>query len=121
MFCRAVIGFVKQTLEAMQEEHLWLKFMRYIICVECPVCSKGGVRSSVCDLHHVAGCKQDRCVHYIPEEELFLRPEPLVCSKSGDVKRTAFSKELFTPWFEALDSKVCDCVISAYTLPHWRN
>ena len=106
-FCRAVYTFVKTALQKMQEEHLWMRHMAYNICIQCPVCSKGGVRVSVCDIHYVAGCKRDQCLHYISEEKLVGDTYPLVCSLSRDAMNTVISKEQFTPWFEALDSKVC--------------
>ena len=92
-----------------------MRAMTYNICVECPVCSKGGERTSNCDIHHVAGCKRDQCLHYITEDEL-QSTEPLVCDKSDDARNTAISREQFTPWFTALDNKVhtkCFCYESS--------
>ena len=83
-----------------------MRRMTYNICVQCPVCSKGGVRASECDIHYVAGCKRDQCLHYITEEEL-VEDTDLVCCQSDDAMNRDISREQFTPWFEALDSKVC--------------
>ena len=104
-FCRAVYTFVKSALEKMQEEHLWMRRMTYNICFQCPVCSKGGVRASECDIHHVAGCKRDQCLHYITEEKLVQCTGTLNCSRSGDANNTTISRKQFTPWFESLDKK----------------
>ena len=90
----------------MQEEHLWMRRMTYNICVQCPVCSKGGVQASECDIHHVAGCKRDQCLHYITEDEI-VGDRDLVCCQSDDAMNRDISREQFKPWFEALDSKVC--------------
>ena len=84
-----------------------MRRMTYNICAQCPMCSKGGVRASECEIHYVAGCKRDQCLHYITEEEFVGDTDPLVCSQSDDAMNTVISKEQFKPWFEALDSKVC--------------
>ena len=83
-----------------------MRRMTYNICVQCPVCSKGGVRASECDIHYVAGCKRDQCLHYITEEEL-VEDTGLVCCQSDDARNRVIPREQFTPWFETLDSKVC--------------
>ena len=106
----------------MKEEHLWMRSMSYDICVECPVCSKGGVTASVCEIHYVASCKRDQCLHYITEDEL-VGTDPLVCSQSDDAISTVVSREQFTPWFKALDNKVCTTlVLRLPSLPSpWNN
>ena len=107
-FCRAVYTFMKDALERMRTEHLWMRHMSYDICVQCPLCSKGGVRGSACDIHSVDGCKQDQCLHYITAEgELLQSNETLVCFQPDDPRKTVISRETFSPWFEASDSKVC--------------
>ena len=109
-FCRAVYTFVKTALQKMQEEHLWMRRMTYNICVQCPVCSKGGVQASECDIHHVAGCKRDQCLHYITEDEI-VGDRDLVCCQSDDAMNRDISREQFKPWFETLDSKVCTTLV----------
>ena len=96
-FCHDVYIFLNATL------HLWMRRMTYNICVQCPVCSKGGVRASVCGIHHNASCKQDQCLHYITKHELVKDTEPLICDKLGDTMN--ISREQFTPWVQALDNE----------------
>lgn len=107
MFCREVHTFVKSSLENMCKEYLWMKSVTYNICVQCPVCSKGGVTASECDVHRVSECKRDQCLHYVTEDELVQNKNTLRCAKSRDPTNTVISREKFTPWFKALESKVC--------------
>ena len=88
-----------------------MRGMSYDICVECPVCSKSREEASVCDIHKVANCNRDQCLHYITEDELVGGTDPLVCSQSDDAMSTVISREQFTPWFKALDNKVCTTLV----------
>ena len=99
-------SFVKFALEKMRTEHMWIRRMTYSICVQCPICSKDGVRTSECDIHHIDGRTRDQCLHYFTEDELLKSKDALMCYESDDPTNTVIPRENFTPWFEALDSEV---------------
>ena len=62
-------------LKCMREEFYWLKYMKYEMCVCCPVCSQPG--SVKCRAHDVRGCE---CLHLLSESDLRDRQH---CDKSG--------------------------------------
>ena len=103
-YCRKVYTFVNNTLSKMKEEHLWMRRMNYNICVLCPICSKNWEQAFKC-VHGIRKCKQEKCLHYVKEEEVQSKGT-LRCNKPMDTKKKTASTKMFAPWFEALDKKV---------------
>ena len=91
-------------LEAMSEELFWLKNMQVEVSVLCPVCAE------VCKSHHVNGCRQEQCLHFLSESELRNSPEPITCRKSAFVNNSTVQVTLFTHWFAFLDDEVNYCL-----------
>ena len=105
--CPSVCTFVKKALEGMHKDHLWMKRMSYKICVQCPVCSNGGVLATKCRIHRADDCKRDECLHYINEADIVESEGDLPCNMSGDPSNAEIPREEVKRWFIIPDNKVC--------------
>ena len=85
-------------LECMRNEFCWLRNMRYDMSVICPVCCPGGA-VDYCSTHHVRGCKEEQCFHFLSESELCGTEEPVICTKSASAQNIGIQVMKFAPWF----------------------
>ena len=82
-------------LERMRREFSWLKYMRYEMCICCPVCSQRG--SVKCRSHDVRGCE---CLHLLSESELL---KCRYCTRPGLRGDCRIRIKMFAPWFSFSD------------------
>ena len=92
---RTIHSRLRCLLERIRKEFLWLKHMRYEMCVCCPVCSKKGVR---CRDHDMRGCE---CLHLLSELKLRQRP---YCNKRGICGDRRIEITTFEHWFAPSDA-----------------
>ena len=93
---RAVRRQLELMLESMRNEFCWLKNMRYEVSFVCPVCCEG--RSvGYCRTHYAQGCKQEECLHFWSESQLY-NAESISCTKSAVAQNNKVQIEQFAPW-----------------------
>lgn len=73
--------------------------------MRCPVCSNEGLVRYCCN-HDMNDCKQEDCLHFLSEAELFEAQQPIVCLKSAVATDVRVDIKCFHPWFEFLDKQV---------------
>ena len=92
-------------LDCMCNEFCWLKNIRYETSVLCPVCSRGGA-VDYCHSHDVEGCKEEQCLHFLAESEIYNAKQPLFCTKSASAHTTEVQVMQFAPWFDSSGQQV---------------
>ena len=87
--------FVKETLQTLSHDLLYLRGVQYEIRVACPYC-----QLEKCSGHNQMGCSHEDCLHLL---ELRQR-DPLICKKKpSDEILTARGQE---KWFSQITSEV---------------
>ena len=94
-------------LESMRKEFCWLKNMRYEVTFICPVCCQADT-VKYCDTHHVQGCKQEECLHFLSASQLCNAKKSISCTKSAAAPNSRIQIEQFAPWFTNLGNQVND-------------
>ena len=84
-------------LECMKREFCWLNDIRCEVSFLCPACSQGGT-VNFCQTHRAVGCKQQECLHFWSESELWNCPRAVICRRSADVVETRVQVKQFAPW-----------------------
>jgi len=92
-------------LESMRKEFCWLKYMRYEASFICPVCCQGGA-VGYCDTHHVQGCKQEECLHFWSQSQLYNAKRVISCTKSVAAVNTRVQIAQFAPWSTTLRNQL---------------
>lgn len=85
-------------IDSMRHEFFWLKNMRCEMSFLCPVCCHQGA-VNYCRNHHAKGCKQEECLHFFSESELYKSTESIVCIRSATAKDNRVQVKQFAPWF----------------------
>ena len=83
-------------LESFRNEFCWLKNMKYEVSFICPVCCQGGALK-FCRVHASQGCKQEECLHFWPESQLF-DDKVNRCDKSAAAQSNRVDRNQFAPW-----------------------
>ena len=97
VFCaREVFRQLMLLLECLRNEFCWLKRMEYQAGIICPVCCHKKLVNYCCT-HHKQDCKQEECLHFIPESELRNLNQHFTCTRSA-VNNKVYKKD-FTAWF----------------------
>ena len=89
--------FLEDTLEELIRELLWLRNLKYELCVGCPSCLTHGEE---CAKHRSVCCAHDDCLHLLR----VLPEEPLFCSKSFSDE--AIQVHGLHKWFQVDKTKV---------------
>jgi len=90
---------------SMRNEFFWLKNMRCEMSFLCPVCCRQGA-VNYCRSHHSKGCKQEECLHFFSESELYKSAEIIVCTRSATAPDNRIRVKQFAPWFAFTQEKV---------------
>lgn len=85
-------------IDSMRNEFFWLKNMRCEMSFLCPVCCHQGA-VNFCRNHRAKGCKQEECLHFFSESELYKSTEAIVCIRAATAKDNRVSIKQFAPWF----------------------
>ena len=85
-------------LECMKREFCWLNDISCEVRFLCPACSKGG-KVNYCQNHRAEGCKQEECLHFWSEPELYNFSQAVICCKTADAVETKVQVKQFAPWF----------------------
>ena len=113
-FARIVCRQLGLILECMRREFHWLKNMAYEMSVCCPICC---TRKTVkyCETHQVGECKEEECLHFWSESQLYDCQRPVVCTRGLCVGEYRVPLERFASWFPFLQKTVsfvfCHCSI----------
>ncbi len=102
---RAVRRQLELLLECMKNEFCWLNNIRCEVRFLCPACFQGGT-VNYCQTHRAVSCKQEECLHFWSEPELFNFPQPAVCRKSAGAVETRVKVKQFVPWAIPPNEKV---------------
>ena len=92
-------------IDGMRNEFCWLKDMRCEMSFLCPVCCQQG-SVNYCRNHHVQYCKQEECLHFFSESELYRSKEVIMCTRSATAQDNRVHVKQFAPWFAFLHEKV---------------
>ena len=95
---RAVRRQLGLMLESIRNEFCWLRNMKYEASFICPVCCQGG-EFNFCRIHATQGCKQEECLHFWFESQLFDVEKVICCTKSAAAKSNRVDIKQFMPWF----------------------
>ena len=85
-------------IDSMRNEFFWIKNMRCEMSFLCPVCCHQGA-VDFCQNHRAKGCKQEECLHFIAESELYKSTKTIVCIRAATAKDNRVSLKQFAPWF----------------------
>lgn len=100
---RDVHSRLRLMLQVISKELFWLKNMQFEVSVLCPVCGQTG--GDGCKSHQMAGCRQEKCLHFLSESELRNFPKPVICTRSFCLDNRVQVK-MFSHWFGFLDDEV---------------
>ena len=95
-------------IDGMRNEFSWLKNMRCEMSFLCPVCCQQGSVKCInyCRNHHVQDCKQEECLHFFSESELYRSKEVIMCTRSATAQDNRVQAKQFAPWFAFVHEKV---------------
>ena len=85
-------------IDSMLNEFFWLKNMRCEMSFLCPVCCHQGA-VNLCRNHCAKRCKQEECLHFFSESELYKSTEAIVCIRAATAEDNRVSLKQFAPWF----------------------
>ena len=71
----------------------------------CPVCREQSA-NDYCDKHQSLNCKEEDCLHFWPQSDLFASKGEVFCDKSVCAHNSRFSPERWAPWFPPQDDQV---------------
>ena len=91
-------------IDRVWKKFFWVKNIRCEVSYLCPVCSYGRV-ASFCPQHHEESCKQEECLHFIPESDLS-NEKQVVCTNSVTALDNRIHAEQFAPWISSSKEKV---------------
>ena len=92
-------------LECMRNQFCWLNSMRYTMGIICPVCREQSA-NDYCDKHQSLDCKEEECLHFWPQSDLFASKGEVFCDKSVCAHNSRFSPERWAPWFPPQNDQV---------------
>ena len=92
-------------LECMRNQFCWLNSMRYTMGIICPVCREQSA-NDYCDKHQSLDCKEEDCLHFWSQSDLFASKGEVFCDKSVCAHNSRFSPERWAPWFPPQDDQV---------------
>ena len=85
-------------IDSMRNEFFWIKNMKCEMSFLCPVCCHQGA-VNFCRNHRAKGCKQEECLHFFSEAELYTSTEALMCIRAATAKDNRVPLKQFAPWF----------------------
>ena len=101
---RAFRNQLTSIIDRVWKKFFWVKNIRCEVSYLCPVCSYGRV-ASFCPQHHEESCKQEECLHFIPESDLS-NEKQVVCTNSVTALDNRIHAEQFAPWISSSKEKV---------------
>ena len=101
---RAFRNQLTSIIDRVWKKFFWVKNIRCEVSYLCPVCSYGRV-ASFCPQHHEESCKQEECLHFIPESDLS-NEKQAVCTNSVTALDNRIHAEQFAPWISSSKEKV---------------
>ncbi|XP_020625500.1 uncharacterized protein LOC110062895 [Orbicella faveolata] len=85
-------------IDSMRNEFFWLKSIRCEMSFLCPVCCRQG-EVSYCQNHRAKGCKQEECLHFFSETEMYKSKGIIMCTRSATAQDNRIQVKQFAPWF----------------------
>ena len=111
---RAFRNQLTSIIDRVWKKFFWVKNIRCEVSYLCPVCSYGRV-ASFCPQHHEESCKQEECLHFIPESDLS-NEKQVVCTNSVTALDNRIHAEQFAPWISSSKEKVIKMFFSWHDL-----
>ena len=114
VFCaREVFRQLVLLLECLCEEFGWLKGMKYQAGAICLICCHERI-VKYCTTYHKQDCKQEDCLHFIPESELRNAKQPITCTRwPAAVDKVGIND--FSAWFPSSRDEVTVIFIHSCT------
>ena len=86
-------------MECMRNEFIWLRDIKYEMCVLCSVCCNGGA-VNYCPTHRKGACKEQQCLHFLSIAKLFSDNGSTFCDRSASALDTQVSVMQFSHWYD---------------------